>query len=301
MRNFVLVLLTILLFAGCSAGTSISFDIPFEGEEKSVCEDYSNYLKLMSKGEYEKTFEYEDMILWPSLIEERYIEMRSSYPAFSSLLSKSKVKFTQCSKQPEWGIYGQTYKNAYIIAFEFEYTETLTSEEKVFADLIDDRDNVTVMIRDEQGNSKFLPSIGPEILPIDDAMKAYQDYISIIINKEWSRIYDFTPSAITEVTPKEQIASDWDTEDGQNISEFASQANIEPIIGQIVFEPSIHGINYRWGVNLYVLLDLESIDQSNLTELQKLIIDDYRMGVNSKVLLVPEGDDWKVSAENPLF
>ena len=300
-----LLLVILLIFSGCSGGSGtgsskIQFEIPFDGEQKIACEQYADYLKLMSEGKHAEAFEYEDFSLWPSLVRERYLELRATSPEFSSLLSKSKIVFTQCSEQPEWGIFGHTFTDAFMIAFELEPPTDLTPKEWIFADILADRSNVTVLVEID-GRPKFLPSVGPEILLIDNAMKAYNDYISAISNKEYEKIFDFTPSAISSVTPRAQIAEDWNTPDGHSISDFTQIINIEPIIGQIVFEPSVHTINYRWGVNLYVMMDLENIDEQNTTELQQVIIDDWRQGINSKVLMVPEGDEWKVSAENPLF
>ena len=124
---------------------------------------------------------------------------------------------------------------------------------------------------------------------------------SIIKNSEYSRIYDFEASAVTESTTRKQVELDWSSEMGRDVSAFAQLVNPEPIVGRVVFQPSVMGINYRWGVYVYVVMDLEGVDTDNLTDIQKLIVDDWQNGTNTKVLMVPENGEWKVNAENPLF
>ena len=125
--------------------------------------------------------------------------------------------------------------------------------------------------------------------------------MSVLKNAEYSRIYDFEVSAVTENVTREQIQLDWDSDIGREVTELVGLVNPEPIGGRIVFQPSAMGVNYRWGVYVYVVMDTDFIDTESLTDIQRVIIDDWQQGTNTKVLMVPENDEWKVYAENPLL
>lgn len=299
MRKCMIILTVVMLIGGCG-GTAINADIPFDGAEADACGHFVDYLSHVANGEHEQAFEYEDYSLWPSLVKDRYLELRTLYPEFSSLLSKSTVRFTQCVEQQQWGIYGNTFEDTFMIAFEVDTPESLTPEEEVFSEILSSRDNVTVMITID-GKPKFLPCIGPELYQIDEAIKTYRNYVSVLKNAEYSRIYDFETSAVMENVTREQIQLDWDSDIGREVTELVGLVNPEPIGGRIVFQPSAMGVNYRWGVYVYVVMDTDFIDTESLTDIQRVIIDDWQQGTNTKVLMVPENGEWKVYAENPLL
>ena len=299
MRKYIIILSIILYISGCGSN-AVNVDIRFDGLKAEVCRHYADYLSLVANGEYDKAFEYEDYSLWPSLIKDRYLELRSLYPDFSSLLAKSTIRFTQCVEQEEWGIYGNTFSDVFMIAFDVDMPDSVTPEEDIFKEILEKRDNVTVMVTAD-GQPKFLPCVGPELYLIDEAIRTYGNYVSAIKNAEYSRLYDFEVSAVTQNTTREQVQMDWDSGYGREITQLVEMVNPEPIGGRVVFQPNALGINYRWGVYVYVVMDTDDINIENLTDIQKLIVDDWQNGTNTKVLMVPENEEWKVFAENPLF
>ncbi|HOO97432.1 MAG TPA: hypothetical protein PKV16_06940 [Caldisericia bacterium] len=282
--------------------TNITFDAPFEGRQKEACDVFSQYLFYMSVEDSETTFEYESPYLWPSLDKELYMQLRSGNDDFYRTLSNSHVEFTQCSPQTEWGLFGRKYDEAYIINVRITPNEPESLEESEpneAQEALWDRDFMTVAVIMD-GEWKLLPSVGPEIILYDQANEAYKDYIVSIANKNYAKLYDFTPEIIASDVTRTAIEEEWNTPEGQEISDFAHMATVDTISPRIEFAPNVLGINYRWGVVFYIVLQYDEEKAAEMGDIVQLIISDWQTGTNNKVLLFME-DSWKVDSENPLF
>lgn len=283
----------------CSCGSKIDTEIPWNDVKGEVCRVYSQYLDAMAAGNINEMFKYEDQLLWPSLKLDQYGQLRSLHKEFRTLLEKSKVVFTECTNQKEWGIYGRKYDTAYMFTFKVEPPADVTEQEKVYADLFKNNTYTTagVVIN---GQWKFVPVFGPEIFEIDQATKAYKEYIDAVSKKDFSRIYNFTPEEMRIGIAPADIEKEWQAQ-GSQLQDVIKFGNPRPMIGKITFNPSFGKYTYDWGVLLDVATDIDNISANikNPDKQTSLIIEDYKQG-NTSVLMVFE-DSWKPITINPLF
>ena len=297
MKRFGFICIAMILL--CSCGSTIKTEIPWNDARGDVCRVYSQYLDAMAARNIDEMFKYEDQMLWPSLKLDQYGQLRSLHKEFATLLAKSKVIFTECTNQKEWGIYGRKYDTAYMFTFKVEPPADVTEQEKVYADLFKNSTYTTagVVINDHW---KFVPAFGPEIFEIDQATKAYKEYLEAISKNDFNKIYEFTPVEMrTGITPKD-IEKEWLIK-GAQLPDIVKYGKPQPMIGKITFNPSFGTYTYDWGVLLDVAVDINSVS-ANIKKPDKqtdLLIEDYKQG-NTSVLMVFE-DGWKPITINPLF
>lgn len=297
MKRLISVCFVAILF--CSCGSMISTEIPWNDVKGEVCRVYLQYLDAMAAGNINEMFKYEDQLLWPSLKLDQYGQLRSLHKEFRTLLEKSKVVFIECTNQKEWGIYGRKYDTAYMFTFKVEPPANVTEQEQVYADLFKNNSYTTagVVIN---GQWKFVPVFGPEIFEIDQATRAYKEYIDAVSKKDFSRIYSFTPEEMRTGIVPEDIEKEWQAQ-GSQLQDIIKFGNPRPMIGKITFNPSFGKYTYDWGVLLDVATDIDNVSANikNPDKQTSLIIEDYKQG-NTSVLMVFE-DNWKPITINPLF
>ncbi len=299
MKKLFIVLMAALL-ASCNAGQQavVAIIIPFEGPQKEACETYSSYLNAMASANWKAVFEFESPYLWPSLDEELYFNVRQRHPEFSSLLAKSTVEFSQCSKQTNWGVYGKTYEEAYILGFNVKLPEVLSIQERQYVDILSQK-IITVLAKVED-KWKVLPAFGPELLDIENAKKAYETYLTAIIEGRFEDTYEFMPRELLAGATKPQVRQDWLDNYGPEIAKLAKEINIRPVAGRIEFGPDFAGLNYKFGVVFNLFLDFNKLPTNPQNAFIKAIVNGWRSQQNATVMLVFE-DSWKVASENPLF
>lgn len=288
----------ILLLASCTT-FNMTFISNFGGTQQEAVEAYSSYIKSMATGNIEDTFQHESTYLWPSLEKDLYKSLRESHREFQSLISNSTFTFTQAAHQAEWGVYGQKYKDAYILSFDIKYPDDLSIEEKNASQLIGTGPFVTVGVKDEN-QWKFLPAFGPELIDIKKAENAYKEYLKAVTEKRFEDTWQFMPKKMLDGAGKEAVKNDWVGNGGDEISEFLKTLDLKAVSGRIEFGPSLMGTNYVFGVVFNVFIDTAKLEYNGKNQQIKLIIDDWASGRNMTVKLVFE-DSWKVIAENPLF
>lgn len=297
MKRLISVCFVAILF--CSCGSRINTEIPWNDVKGEVCRVYLQYLDAMAAGNINEMFKYEDQLLWPSLKLDQYGQLRSLHKEFRTLLEKSKVVFIECTNQKEWGIYGRKYDTAYMFTFKVEPPANVTEQEQVYADLFKNNSYTTagVVIN---GQWKFVPVFGPEIFEIDQATRAYKEYIDAVSKKDFSRIYSFTPEEMRTGIVPEDIEKEWQAQ-GSQLQDVIKFGNPRPMIGKITFNPSFGKYTYDWGVLLDVATDIDNVSANikNPDKQTSLIIEDYKQG-NTSVLMVFE-DNWKPITINPLF
>ncbi len=297
MKKIVLAFM-VLVLTSCTV-LNMKTEMPFTDERADICKVYTNYLKSVAMGNLGDAQTYEDKALWQNFDPNLYVKLRSLHPEFGTLLARSTVKFTECTKQKEWGMYGKTYDSAWMFSFMVEPSaENLTPEEKVYAAILKGKTFTTVGVLIE-GHWKFLPVFGPELLEIDMATKAYEEYIQIISKGDFLKIYDYTPNAMRTGFAPQDIKDDWDKNASQ-LPELVKLCKPTPVAGRVVFQPNFAGTTYPWGVYLDIVFKFDKASQiKDQTEQTKMIIDDYKRGLNM-VLMVFE-DGWKPITLNPLF
>ncbi|NTU61295.1 MAG: hypothetical protein HGA95_03075, partial [Caldiserica bacterium] len=141
---------------------------------------------------------------------------------------------------------------------------------------------------------------GPEIFEIDQATKAYKEYLDAVSKNNFNKIYDFTPEEMRAgLTPKD-IEKEWLIK-GLQLPEVIKYGNPQPMIGKITFNPSFGNYTYDWGVLLDVSVDINKVSANikNPDKQTELLVEDYKQG-NTSVLMVLE-DGWKPITINPLF
>lgn len=288
----------VMMLVSCTV-INMKTEIPFGDEKADICKVYSEYLKSLAMGNLGDTLTFEDRALWPNFDPELYVKLRSLHPEFGTLLARSTVRFTECTKQKEWGMYGKTYDSAWMFSFTVEPpAKDLTPEEKVYANIINGKTYTSVGVLVD-GHWKFLPVFGPELLEISMATQTYEDYIKTISNNDYMKIYDYTPNAMRTGFSPRDIKDDWDKNASQ-LPELVKLCKPTPVAGRIVFQPKFAGTTYPWGVYLDIVFNMDKATQiKDQTEQTKMILDDYKRGLNM-VLMVFE-DGWKPVTLNPLF
>ncbi len=298
MRNKILIALVFsLLLASC--GRSPIFESDFKGEQGEACCVVQTYITAVANGNSSKTFEFESPYLWPGLDEKLYNVMRAKNPDFASLVGKSSFKFTQCSVQEGWGLYGRTYDLAYIIAVEASWNSELTQDEKRIADVVGKGPFLTVATKMD-GQWKLMPFFGPELFEIKEAEKAYIVYLDAIKSEQFSKTYDFTPTDLLSGANREQVEREWKNNNGKGIAEFLKKLGLKPTAGRIEFGVNHNGRTYPYGVTFNLFMNIDQMSYQGNDALIKMIADDWTTGKNTTVTMVYE-DGWKVVAENPLF
>jgi len=295
-----------LSFASCGKESKeLKYINEFQGMEGQACEAFANYLTLMINSDWKGAYLYESAYLWPSLDEDTYRMVRSRHPEFGTVLAKSTIKFTQ-SVQREWGVYGKTYDEAYLMAFEIQTPKPETPQEKKFVDLWNGKTIATAGIN-EEGQWKFMPSIGPESVDIDDAKKAYEKYIKSIEDRNFKDLWGLTPDRARKDTTIDDFTWSWEENLDKTSTDLIKQMNIQPISGLLEFWPrgdvAGYGEQWPWGVVLNLITDISGVAiDPNLknADMLKLVQDDWLSGKNQDVLMIYE-DEWKVVSENPLF
>lgn len=290
--------LLILPFASCST-YSMTFVSSFSGAQQEAIDAYCGYIKSLATGNFHDTYQYESNYLWPSLDKDLYLSVRNRHKEFQSLVSRATFNFSQSAHQKEWGVFGQKYKDAYILSFDVKYPEELSVEEKAASELIGAGPFVTVAVRIDD-SWKFLPAFGPELIDIKNAELAYNKYLKAIIDKNFDDIWQLTSTAMKGNATKEQLKDDWDMLGIDEIVDFLKGINLHAVSGRVEFGPNMLGNNYVFCVTFNIFLDTEKLDYKSDNDQIKLVIDDWTSGRNSTVSLVFE-EDWKVIPENPLF
>ncbi len=297
MKKIFIVLLASLL-TSCTGQQAVTTIIPFEGPQKEACRTYSSYLNAMASADWKAAFEFESPYLWPSLNEELYLNVRQRHSEFSTLLAKSTVEFTQCSRQTNWGVYGRTYEEAYILGFNVKLPQDLSIQERQYVDILGQK-IITVLAKVED-KWKVMPTFGPELLDIENAKKAYEDYLAAIVEGRFEDTYEFMPRDLLAGSTKPQVRQDWLDNSGPEIAKLAKEINIKPVAGRIEFGPDFAGVNYKFGVIFNLLLDFTKFPANPQNDFIKAIVDGWKSQQNATVMLVFE-DSWKVASENPLF
>jgi hypothetical protein len=298
MISFVVIAFIFALLVSCQT-YSITFISSFSGIQQEAVDAYSSYIKGLATGNIQDTYSYESVFLWPSLEKDLYKSLRESHKEFQSLIARSTFTFTQSTHQAQWGVYGQKYKDAYILSFDIKYPDELSIEEKSASQLIGTGPFITVGVKmDNQW--KFLPSFGPELIDIKNAESAYNDYLKTIIENRFEDTWHFMPLKMLDGAGKEAVKNDWVGNGGKEISEFLNALDLKAVSGRVEFGPNLMGTNYVFGIVFNVFLDTAKLEYNGKNDQIKLIIDDWASSRNMTVKLVFE-DSWKIIAENPLF
>jgi hypothetical protein len=297
MKKTLFAVICATILASCG-GISVNSEILWDDNRKDICDVYMQYVNAMANGDSQRALDFEDRRLWQTLDPIFYDQLRISHPEFGTLLAKSKIVFTECTTQKDWGIFGQTFESAYMFSFTVEMPENLDPKEKVYADIIKGRTFTTagVFISDQW---KFLPVFGPELLEIDQATKSYQAYIDAIKKGDFRQMFSFTPASARQDYTVETMEAEW-KQNAAEIPELANIMNPRPVSGRIIFNPIYEQIKYPWAVLLEVQADYAKAEAiPNQTDQTKLIIEDYKQGINS-VMMLPE-EIWKPATINVLF
>lgn len=297
MRRFLSVCISMIMLVSC--GGKVASDIPWNDARGEVCRVYMNYIDALASGDIDAMFSYEDQLLWPSLNFDQYSKLRSLHSEFRSLLSRSRIEFVECTNQKEWGIYGRKYDTAYMFTFKVIAPADITQAEKQYEEIFKTQSYTTagVLIN---GAWKFVPVFGPELFEISSAIKAYKEYLTAVSDKDFSRIYDFTPEQMQVGVTTKDVEKEW-LANGAQLPDVIKYGKPTPVLGKITFNPSYGKFTYDWGVLLEVTFDSVNVT-ARIPKQDKqtgVIIEDYKQG-NTSVLMVFE-DRWKPLTLNPLF